>query len=76
MSARDGARFPNWPLWVTGISSSRTPITRRLHDKAMRITVFPWFTPKFVSAEARVADEIRRAARAFIERTKSSSQIS
>ena len=34
------------------------------------IGLFPWFTPKFVSPEARVAEEIRRAARAFIERTK------
>jgi len=34
------------------------------------IGLFPWFTPKFVSPEARVADEIRGAARAFIERTK------
>ncbi len=40
------------------------------------IGLFPWFTPKFVSAEARVAEEIRRAARAFIERTKSSDQRS
>jgi 3-methyl-2-oxobutanoate hydroxymethyltransferase len=36
------------------------------------IGLFPWFTPKFVSPEARVADEIRRAARAFIEQTRSS----
>lgn len=36
------------------------------------IGLFPWFTPKFVSPEARVAEEIRRAARAFVERTKSS----
>ena len=34
------------------------------------IGLFPWFTPKFVSPEARVADEIRRAARAFIEQTR------
>ncbi len=34
------------------------------------IGLFPWFTPKFVSPEARVADEIRKAAAAFIERTK------
>ncbi|HME89499.1 MAG TPA: 3-methyl-2-oxobutanoate hydroxymethyltransferase [Chthoniobacterales bacterium] len=34
------------------------------------IGLFPWFTPKFVSPEARVADEIRRAARAFIERAR------
>src|SRR6516164_2804995 len=33
------------------------------------IGLFPWFTPKFVSPEARVADEIGKAARAFIERT-------
>jgi len=36
------------------------------------IGLFPWFTPKFVSPEARVAEEIRRAARAFIEQTRSS----
>jgi len=35
------------------------------------IGLFPWFTPKFVSPEARVAEEIRRAARAFVERTRS-----
>ena len=34
------------------------------------IGLFPWFTPKFVSPEARVADEIRKAARAFIEQTR------
>ncbi len=44
-------------------------------DVAKQITnamigLFPWFTPKFVSPEARVAEEIRRAARAFIERTR------
>jgi 3-methyl-2-oxobutanoate hydroxymethyltransferase len=33
------------------------------------IGLFPWFTPKFVSPEARVADEIRKAVRLFIERT-------
>ena len=33
------------------------------------IGLFPWFTPKFVSPEARVAEEIRKAARAFVERT-------
>ena len=32
------------------------------------IGLFPWFTPKFVSPEARVADEIRRAARAYRRR--------
>lgn len=35
------------------------------------IGLFPWFTPKFVSPEARVADEIRKAVQIFIERTKS-----
>ena len=35
------------------------------------IGLFPWFTPKFVSPEARVADEIRKAAQVFIERTRS-----
>jgi 3-methyl-2-oxobutanoate hydroxymethyltransferase len=34
------------------------------------IGLFPWFTPKFVSPQARVAEEIRKAARAFIERTR------
>ncbi len=34
------------------------------------IGLFPWFTPKFVAPEARVADEIRRAAQVFIERTR------
>ena len=34
------------------------------------IGLFPWFTPKFVSPEARVADEIRRAVQVFIGRTK------
>jgi len=36
------------------------------------IGLFPWFTPKFVSPEARVGEEIRRAARAFIDRTRGS----
>jgi 3-methyl-2-oxobutanoate hydroxymethyltransferase len=40
------------------------------------IGLFPWFTPKFVSPEARVADEIRRATRAFIERTRGASTLS
>lgn len=40
------------------------------------IGLFPWFTPKFVSPEARVADEIRKAARAFIERTGSGNPLS
>src|SRR5207253_1118852 len=39
------------------------------------IGLFPWFTPKFVSPEARVAEEIRRAARAFIERTRISGNV-
>ena len=39
------------------------------------IGLFPWFTPKFVSAEARVSEEIRRAARAFIERTRAGSKV-
>ena len=34
------------------------------------IGLYPWFTPKFVSPVAQVADEIRRAARVFIERTQ------
>jgi 3-methyl-2-oxobutanoate hydroxymethyltransferase len=34
------------------------------------IGLFPWFTPKFVSPEARVAEEIRKATRAFIEHTR------
>jgi 3-methyl-2-oxobutanoate hydroxymethyltransferase len=36
------------------------------------IGLFPWFTPKFVSPEARVAEEIRRAAKAFIDQTRGS----
>jgi 3-methyl-2-oxobutanoate hydroxymethyltransferase len=40
------------------------------------IGLFPWFTPKFVSPAARVADEIRRAATAFIERTRTGSALS
>ena len=40
------------------------------------IGFFPWFTPKFVSPEARVAEEIRKAARAFIERTRGASAMS
>jgi len=39
------------------------------------IGLFPWFTPKFVSPEARVAEEIRRAARAFVERTQAGGKI-
>jgi predicted GTPase len=35
------------------------------------IGLFPWFTPKFVSPEARVADEIRKAVQIFIGRTRS-----
>ncbi len=37
------------------------------------IGLFPWFTPKFVSPEARVAEEIRKATTAFIERTRNGS---
>jgi 3-methyl-2-oxobutanoate hydroxymethyltransferase len=33
------------------------------------IGLFPWFTPKFVKREADVSGEMRRAFRAFIERT-------
>jgi 3-methyl-2-oxobutanoate hydroxymethyltransferase len=33
------------------------------------IGLFPWFTPKFVSPQAHVAEEIRKAARIFIDRT-------
>lgn len=40
------------------------------------IGFFPWFTPKFVSPEARVAEEIRRAVRAFIERTTGHAPLS
>jgi len=40
------------------------------------IGFFPWFTPKFVSPEAQVASEIRRAARAFIERTRGQAALS
>lgn len=39
------------------------------------IGLFPWFTPKFVSPEARVADEIRRAAAAFVDRTRAGSAV-
>lgn len=38
------------------------------------IGLFPWFTPKFVSPEARVADEIRKAVQIFIARTKSNAR--
>src|ERR1700736_758353 len=40
------------------------------------IGLFPWFTPKVVSPEARVAEEIRKAARAFIERTRTTQGLS
>jgi 3-methyl-2-oxobutanoate hydroxymethyltransferase len=40
------------------------------------IGLFPWFTPKFVSPAARVADEIRRAATLFVERTRNGSALS
>ncbi len=34
------------------------------------IGLYPWFTPKFVSPEVHVAEEIRRAARIFADRTR------
>jgi 3-methyl-2-oxobutanoate hydroxymethyltransferase len=34
------------------------------------IGLYPWFTPKFVSPVVQVAEEIRRAARIFAERTR------
>ena len=34
------------------------------------IGLFPWFTPKFVAPEANVAEQIRQAARGFVERTQ------
>jgi 3-methyl-2-oxobutanoate hydroxymethyltransferase len=34
------------------------------------IGFFPWFTPKFVAPEAKVAEQIRNAARAFVARTR------
>jgi 3-methyl-2-oxobutanoate hydroxymethyltransferase len=40
------------------------------------IGLFPWFTPKFVSPAARVADEIRQASIAFIERTRNGGPMS
>jgi len=40
------------------------------------IGLFPWFTPKFVSPEARVGEEIRRAATSFIERTRNGNPLS
>jgi 3-methyl-2-oxobutanoate hydroxymethyltransferase len=40
------------------------------------IGLFPWFTPKFVSPAARVADQIRQATISFIERTRSGSPMS
>ena len=40
------------------------------------IGLFPWFTPKFVSPEAEVAAEIRKATRAFIERTRGGAALS
>jgi 3-methyl-2-oxobutanoate hydroxymethyltransferase len=39
------------------------------------IGLFPWFTPKFVSPEARVADEIRRGVAVFIEKTRRGPRI-
>jgi 3-methyl-2-oxobutanoate hydroxymethyltransferase len=40
------------------------------------IGLFPWFTPKFVSPAARVADQIRAAATGFIERTRNGTMLS
>ena len=40
------------------------------------IGLFPWFTPKFVSPAARVADEIRRAVAQFIDRTRNGTPLS
>ena len=40
------------------------------------IGLFPWFTPKFVRPEANVGDEIRRAAAAFLDRTRATSAVS
>ena len=40
------------------------------------IGLFPWFTPKFVSPEARVSEEIRKAVRAFIYRTQAPGKAS
>jgi 3-methyl-2-oxobutanoate hydroxymethyltransferase len=34
------------------------------------IGLFPWFTPKFVAPAANVAEQIRQAAKAFVERTR------
>ncbi len=34
------------------------------------IGLFPWFTPKFVAPEANVAEQIRGAAGAFVQRTR------
>ena len=34
------------------------------------IGFFPWFTPKFVAPEAKVAEQIRNAALAFVARTR------
>jgi 3-methyl-2-oxobutanoate hydroxymethyltransferase len=39
------------------------------------IGLFPWFTPKFVSPEARIAEEIRGATTKFIERTRDDGKI-
>jgi 3-methyl-2-oxobutanoate hydroxymethyltransferase len=35
---------------------------------------FPWFKPKHVKAEGNVAGEIRKAAQAYIERTRGSQE--
>jgi 3-methyl-2-oxobutanoate hydroxymethyltransferase len=38
------------------------------------IGLYPWFTPKFISPAVHVAEEIRKAARSFIERTRGNSE--
>ena len=40
------------------------------------IGLFPWFVPKFVRREADIAGEIRKAAAAFIERTRAHAHLS
>ena len=39
------------------------------------IGMFPWFVPKFVKPDADVAGEIRKAAAAFIERTRATRHL-
>src|SRR3954467_12428979 len=40
------------------------------------IGLYPWFVPKFVKQEADVASEIRKAAAAYIERTRAQRHLS